>query len=105
MTFEDDVIDRCNEFDNRDIYPGIACDCEDCQSAFGLSSAELREGAEDGSVFDEGGFSWQSCECCKSSLGGNRYAAHGFVDGELCHLDVCEDCLCYLANGDLPAND
>jgi hypothetical protein len=52
---------------------------------------------------DEGFFSWSSCDCCGSSLGGTRYAAHGRdKDGNLVHLDVCSDCLMYLANGDEP---
>jgi hypothetical protein len=52
---------------------------------------------------DEGGFSWQSCECCGSSLGGTRYAAHGRdSDGNILHFDVCSDCLEYIANGDEP---
>lgn len=52
---------------------------------------------------DEGGFSWSSCASCGSTLGGNRYSAHGIVEGgRLIHLEVCEDCLCFLANGDEP---
>lgn len=59
-------------------------------------------------VANEGGFSWSSCDACGSSLGGDRYPAHGFSkpfdngDDILVHLDVCADCLCYLANGDVP---
>ncbi len=59
-----------------------------------------------------------TCDACGSPLGGNRYPAHGIVqirdpadeggpqtiEGTLLHLDVCEDCLVYLANGDEPAN-
>lgn len=53
---------------------------------------------------DEGGFSRSDCDSCGSSLGGGRYAAHGFDDktGELYHLDICVDCLAYHANGEVP---
>lgn len=47
-------------------------------------------------------FSWQDCDSCGSSLGGDRHPAHGFIDGELRHFQVCTDCLMYHANGDLP---
>ena len=52
---------------------------------------------------DEPYFSWSPCDCCSSRLGGDRYAAHGIdEDGDIVHLDVCVDCLMYLANGDEP---
>lgn len=50
---------------------------------------------------DEGGFSWSGCDCCGSTLGGQRYAAHGVstTDQRLSHLDVCVDCLYYINYG------
>lgn len=55
---------------------------------------------------EEPHFSWHACDCCGSDLGGDRHPAHGIAkinDREtLVHLDVCTDCLCYLANGDEP---
>ncbi|KKM88460.1 hypothetical protein LCGC14_1258600 [marine sediment metagenome] len=51
---------------------------------------------------DEGGFSWSHCEGCGSAFGGDRYAGHGLIDGELIHLQLCTDCLLYLVNGDEP---
>jgi len=43
---------------------------------------------------DEGFFSWGPCDGCGSDLGGTRYAAHGRdSEGNIVHLDVCEDCL------------
>ena len=52
--------------------------------------------------YDEGNFSWSACESCGSTLGGNRYAAHGIIDGDVYHFDVCVDCLMYHANGEVP---
>lgn len=61
------------------------------------------------SCCDEGGFSWSACDSCGSHLGGDRYPAHGVIkinDGReiITHFDICVDCLCYHANGDLPRN-
>lgn len=81
--------------------------CAECQSAYDL------DGSQDDEPDDEGGFSYSGCDGCGSSLGGSRYAAHGFIipEGEdpndrelwsLVHLDICTDCLQYLANGEEP---
>jgi len=47
-------------------------------------------------------FSRAVCDACGSHLAGPRYAAHGIVGRELQHLEVCQDCLMYWANGELP---
>ena len=63
---------------------------------------------EAGGICDEGGFSWRACDSCGSHLGGNRYDAHALRgsnatgDWECEHIAICEDCLCYHANGDIP---
>jgi hypothetical protein len=51
---------------------------------------------------DEGSFSWQSCDVCGSSLGGDRHVGHGYSGENLIHFDMCVDCLMYLANGEEP---
>lgn len=85
---------------------GLAAYCQECRRAYGIGDEgqqDFQDSIDTGETIDEGGFSWQSCGCCGSHLGGNRYAAHGFNSaGELVHLEVCEDCLCYIANGDEP---
>ena len=58
---------------------------------------------------DEGGFSWSSCDSCGSNLGGDRHSAHGFYKDaggqrQPIHLDICCDCLMFLANGDEPTD-
>ena len=69
---------------------GLCPGCAVCQQDHDCSDEDMRSGA----AFDEGSFSWSSCEGCGSTLGGNRYAAHGVdSDGAILHLDVCEDCL------------
>ena len=53
----------------------------------------------------EPSFSWSPCECCDSSLGGNRYDAKALDDGgELYELSICEDCVFYITYDEIPAN-
>ena len=78
--------DSCDHCSGR----GTSCDCPTCED----SDPENSEG---------GGFSWSSCDTCDSRLGGDRYAAHYRDDTRAVHhLDVCTDCLMFIANGDLP---
>lgn len=85
--------------------PGLCSDCEECTPER-LSREEFEAATE--SAGDEGHFSWRPCEGCGSSLGGTRYAAHGFKRcrvshrRSIVHLDICSDCLFYHANGDVP---
>ena len=89
--------------------PGCAgCGLEDCDDM----EDERYE------LASEPSFSWSQCDGCGSTFGGDRHYAHGFVlpgdrteadgprypndPGEIIHLDVCTDCLLYLANGDEP---
>lgn len=82
------------------ISVSLLSDCDICLSDNNCTADEI----ESGTAFDEGGFSWRPCDGCDSSLGGNRYSAHGIVNDEIIHFEVCEDCMLYLANGDLPNN-
>jgi hypothetical protein len=49
-------------------------------------------------------FSWRGCECCKSSLGGDRYDCHGYnreeetIQGP---YSICIDCIYYNEYGQL----
>lgn len=81
----------------------------ECPHCHGEGSVPCDETDRD-EACDEGLFSWHACDCCGSTLGGNRYAAHGLhsdgpLKGKLCHLEVCADCLVYIANGDEPESD
>lgn len=80
------------------VFPGICPTCDECQTQFGLSEEEIKTMLEDGTLVDEGGFSYHNCDICHSSLGGDRYCAHEIAEnGELIHLDICCDCLMELA--------
>ncbi len=97
MSFQTDVEHYCRGLDH--VNSGTASCCEQCRWDFGLEEddpawAELS---------DEGGFSWHQCDTCGSQLGGHRYSGHGFdSDGTVVHLSMCEDCLLFFANGDVP---
>jgi len=65
------------------------------------------EGCDESDCSDETYFSWGRCCCCDSRLGGDRNDCHGIdrETGELCHIGgACVDCVCFLANGDIPEN-
>lgn len=48
------------------------------------------------------GFSHRCCDLC-DSLPGDRYSSHTMCDGEIVDdLEVCVDCIMYIANGELP---
>ena len=87
------------------ISVGICPTCETCQSDFDEDDADIfAEKISEGKIFDEGGFSWSRCDTCNSRLGGNRYSAHAVntETRETVHLAVCEACLCFIANDDIP---
>jgi hypothetical protein len=42
------------------------------------------------------------CEICNSPLAGERYPAHGFLDDDMQHFDICIDCFSYFHFGDTP---
>jgi hypothetical protein len=95
MAFLLDDADACSDCNGK----GTSCECSEC-SEF------------DPEVGDEGHFSWSECDTCGCSLGGDRHAAHGLIAYKprarrthLIHLDVCTDCLFFVANGDLPDGD
>lgn len=48
-------------------------------------------------------FSWSSCACCDSPMGGGRYDCDGWseIDGVREYEGVCEDCVVYAEHGKL----
>lgn len=101
------------EFDRRTkglkyLSSGICAACCDCQSNYGYDSpGELERAIVDG-LCDEGGISRAGCDCCGNSLQQKLYDGHAFIElnGKevLTHLDLCEDCVMFIANGDMPQN-
>jgi hypothetical protein len=82
---------------------GASSRCDECYDTFGdHNPRDFVAGVESGDIIDEGTFSWQSCDICGEDLGGNRYIAHGRIDGRIEHFLVCGDCLIYMETGDAP---
>lgn len=52
-------------------------------------------------IWNEPSFSWRPCDCCGSSLGGNREHATGYhrERDEIREYEVCQDCVCYAEYG------
>jgi hypothetical protein len=96
--------DSMNE---TDIDASVSCDCPTCRDRFGygftsgrgFERVKFQDAIERQDVLDEGSFSWRPCELCGSTLGGDRFIAH---TGRGDHLEICADCLVYLANGEVP---
>jgi hypothetical protein len=87
---------------------GLCSACSDCQSAFDVGELTLRKMIDEG-LSDEGGISRAGCDCCGSGLQQNLYAGHCWItldDGKevLTHLELCSDCMLFIANGDFPEN-
>lgn len=90
------------------ISPGTAHNCYAC-----VGDADIHPDDDEAlQVYDEGGFSWSACDSCDSLLGGQRYNAHAIHreafgpnpsrPNDIQHIEICADCLCYHANGDVP---
>lgn len=108
-TFQDSVEYHCQGI--RSISPGLNIQCLECTENYyydgktlsEYSLEELEELQRKGKLLDEGAFSHSYCDSCGTPLSGNRYYAHGFNNKrEIVHLDICEDCVMYFANGDIP---
>ena len=67
---------------------GAASGCSEC----GMPDKPTDE---DHDIYNEGFFSWSTCDLCHDSAGGTRYPAHGFdkTTGALIHYEICTDCL------------
>jgi len=51
---------------------------------------------------DEPYFSWSTCECCLTHLGGNRIMASGYSrTGVVYKFEICTDCEYYAEYGQL----
>ena len=79
------------------VSAGLCPGCEVCADESGLKMKKFNRKVKSGRLSDEGEFSWSRCEGCGSSLGGMRYAAHGFCGDELVHFEICVDCLMAMA--------
>lgn len=105
------------------VNSGLCSTCKECQDIWGAENPDsFQEAIEEEVALDEGSFTWSGCEICNSSLGGLKFIGHGtrakehrftaagkkfvFPAGEIIHFgSICQDCVAYLANGDVPDDE
>ena len=84
---------------------GVCADCKDCYSDHGrdLGPESWVDAVKSGEVLGVSEFGTYGCDLCGTYLAGERHAAHYLneYDG-LEHVEVCIDCVMYLAYGDEP---
>lgn len=80
-----------------DVHPAAGC-----RGCFWWAGDPEHPTPDEMACVSEGSFSWAACDTCGTTLGGTRSPAHAVADGVLVHLDVCTDCYCYIAHGELP---
>lgn len=77
------------------VSTGACPGCKEC----GLGPEPSNEERE---LAEEAHFSYSACDCCGSTLGGDRHPAHGRdKDNQIVHFSVCVDCLYYINYGQL----
>lgn len=107
-----DIIENLTEFEqaiaanwpgDEIISPGICPTCPNCQYDHNMSPRAFYSAYQKDEIPDESSYSNARCDCCGLYLSGDRYVAHHVTaDSKVSHLEICGDCLCYLANGDIP---
>ena len=78
------------------LSPGVCCECGTCRAYLGYH--------ESGGIAEDPTFSHSPCHLCNSIFAGDRWIAHGRDEIDIVHLEICGDCLQYIANGTLPEN-
>ena len=97
---------HCNGTGYRNIRPWGLVDCCFCDGDGSRppTMEEFEEQWSSGGAFSEPSFTCQGCDICGSSLGLDAEPWHALDDNnEIIHGEhCCQDCTCYLANGDIP---
>ncbi len=77
-------------------------ECPECGSAW-EDDGKCPEGCGNRETFDEPYFSWSPCDCCATSLGGDREIATGYnpTTGEIQEYQICTNCAYYAEYGRL----
>jgi hypothetical protein len=89
------------------IAPGICADMACCGTE-GIDADDY----DTLQAYDEGHFSKSSCDSCDQHLAGQRFPAHAIHKNafgptatepdNVHHIDICQDCLMFHANGEEP---
>ncbi len=83
------------------VSSGVCPGCTMCADRHELTLDELEVAWSSGEVYEEAYFG-EGCDACGTWLAGNLYLSHGLIDGEIVELELCTDCVLYIANGDVP---
>jgi hypothetical protein len=77
-------------------------ECPDCKQPFD-DAGICPECHADRECLDEASFSWGRCDCCGTTLGGDRLHATGYnpTTREIYEYSICTDCDYYSAYGHL----
>ena len=77
------------------VSSGLCPGCQECADSFGYEDIDaFNQDYENGTICDEGSFSWNPCDDCNTLLGGDSFFAHGIDENEkLNHFTICYDCL------------
>ena len=96
------------------ISSGVCCSCGECQHQYDMSEPQIADAQDKGAIVEEGSFSWANCDCCKRDIAGDRHTAHALLQDTTTiegikklsyfneHLEICSDCLEYIANDTIP---
>lgn len=98
----------CNGTGWRRIRPWGWVPCPCCEDGCRKPTpAEFGEQWSIGRAYSEPSFFWSGCDLCGCSLGCDSEPWHAIdANGEIIHGEhACPDCMCYLANGDLPTSN
>ena len=77
-------------------------ECPDCKVEFD-DSGKCPKCGGDRECFNEPHFSWSSCDCCGTTLGGDREYASGYNPATkgIQEYSICSDCVYYAEYGQL----
>lgn len=101
-TLLEDAVRECDEVDDEEYFFELRY----LDIPEELLNEVFNEKVSDQTYLDEGNFSWSQCDTCGTTMGGTRYNAHGLTeDMSIHHLNICEDCALFFANGDIPQGE
>jgi hypothetical protein len=80
--------------------------CSNCEAKLhesGCCDEKCPNCGADIECMNEPYFSWRPCECCGSTLGGNREVASAYhpESGNCFEYEICQDCIYYASYGRL----
>jgi hypothetical protein len=85
------------------ISGGVCAACRECQTLYGMDAPTLANALDSGALADEPHIGLR-CDTCGLTCQQELYDGHAVDGGEIVHLSMCGDCLCWFANGQHPVS-